>query len=84
MTKKIEQNIWSKWYMIVVYSFIAFIILNAMFSSNSDCSQCKKELNSCIASGVAVANAWNDYMESYEKYCEYDTTNLLCSIFESR
>jgi len=83
-----EKKIYEKWWFWLICAFILLGILSMFTGSNcpecskcpvcNDCSQCEADLAECIYQGLEMVDAWNDYVDALEEYCEIDYTNPLC------
>ena len=78
---KETKNIWNRWYMIVLYCFIALIIGLSMTSTQyitDDCSTVEYQLETCKQLGLQMVDSWDEYQLALDDYCAIDYTNLLC------
>lgn len=76
----VKKSIWKRWWMIVIYVCLGLFLLSAIFGDNStcDCSIVEKKLETCEYQSLQAVNAWNDYVDALENYCNIDYTNPLC------
>lgn len=66
-----------KWWFWVVLG-IVFIYMIAAIMPYPGCEETENDLRKCEESVSSFIDAWDEYNEALEEYCELDPTNPLC------
>ena len=74
----------SKW---LIGAVILLVILLIGFSGSStekivyrDNPQTQADLETCTTQGLAMVDAWDNFVKAFDDYCVLDPYNNLCSI----
>lgn len=78
-----------KYCLIGIGVFFAICMMFAMLAGSSatqdcNCDAYERKLVTCQQNAVVAANAWNDYLDAFEDYCDIDYTNPLCLTLPQR
>lgn len=81
MVNKPEKNFHQKWWFWLII-FFGFLIVVSSFSGDSKDSNCPKtyetEYRICQENAQSAYDAWVNYQQSLQEYCDLDYTNPIC------